>query len=275
MGESVLRDEELMLGGVFAEGGAGPLTGARAYAGESGSRPSAWLCDLSGMAAVAVRGDRADALVGTALAGRHLSVGECSFQPALMGDGALVSVALVARTGEGEYCLWDPSPRGELLASWLGLLSRVEQGGARPYEGVSVEPMTDGLVPLLLWGEGAKGVLADYLQDGASLPGRGHVGGVALDGRIPALVLAPPVAGGALLALAQPGQVRLLWRSLLSFQALAPAGTDALLDELRGRLPWYAALEGPERLVPDRGTLRGWGIMRREPDFVGARALAW
>lgn len=278
MEESVLAEEELALGGVFGgdDNGGSPLVGARVYAGGGATDASACLADLSGMRVLVIRGERAADLIGACFAGPALAVGEWSHQPAFMGDGALASVARVARTGHDEFMVLDTSPRARLLAPWVSFLAKVDQGGCRPYGGVTVEDATDGLVPLLVWGQDAGKVLADYVKGDGALPQDGHLASLALDGRIPALIARGVMDGtDALLVQVQPSQARLLWRSLLSFQELAPVGTDGVRDLLRTSLPWYVALESPERLVPTKGTLRRWGIVRRQGDFVGARALGW
>ena len=126
-------------------------------------------------------------------------VGQCAFEPALTGDGAITSVALLARTGTHEYVLLDPTRRGSVVAGWLTFLSQVSSNGNAPYEGTSVEEASGMLVPLLIMGARANELLADYLPSAArALPARGAVESVTLDGHIPALLVGMPVdiAGG-------------------------------------------------------------------------------
>lgn len=274
---SVLHEEHVLLGASFAPSESTGLLSVSSYAGEKYGLPAAdeaLLADLTGTAYLLVSGAGAEALATAALAGRRLAVGECAFSGALAGDGALLAAPLVARCGDTEYVVLDPSPRGEALGAWLGLLARAESDGARAFEDVTVRDASDLLVPLLLAGPAAKNVLSDYLH-GAVPPEPGQVRQLRLDA-IDAVVARPgaPLAQDALVVLVPPARARVLWRSLLSFTEVSPVGAPAVAALLAEGLPWGALLRrtGPERL--GRTALCGWGLVRDGDGFVGARALA-
>lgn len=275
--DRVLYQEHLYLGGTFGERAFGSLTMPRRYASEGDEdvafSSGAALSDLSGTSSVLVAGPPAPAFVEAAFSGRRLAVGECAFEAVLGGDGTLMSIPLLARTGDAEYVFWDASGRFELLSGWLGFLADVSQDGYAPYAGLDREDVSGRLVPLLLWGPAAQHVLSDYLEAGVTLPATGHVRDVRLD-RIPAVVAAPPVAGGrCYLTLVPPDFARTLWRSFLSFDEVTPVGETALVshaEELLGWLPW---VEDTDRVVPTRQELERWGLVRQGGGFVGARAI--
>lgn len=273
----ILYQEHLLLGAQFGEGRFPHLALPQRYGaaqGESGAfSQGAALSDLTGTRSLLVSGAPAQAFCEAAFAGRRLAVGECRFEPALGGDGTLMSVPLLARTGDSEYVLWDASERYELLASWLEFLAGVSQDGYAPYAGLQREDVTGRLVPLTLWGPGSAHVLEDYLSSGVSLPGRGHVRDVSLD-RIPGIVAAPPTADGSChLVLVPPDYARTIWRSLLSFNEVTPVGEEALVAHAEGQLGWLGWIEDTDKIVPTAAELQRWGLARPDGGFVGARAL--
>lgn len=269
-----LYREHLALGASFACGHEGRLF-AEAYEGEKDQAPAdsdAFLSDLGGSAYLLVSGAQAQPFVEMALAGTRLAVGECAFEPALMGDGALASVALVARTGSREYVVLDPSERGEVLAAWLGFLRDVEQGGVAPFASVTIAHADALLAPLALWGAGEGKVLADYVPSADLLPKAGRVDNVDLD-RIRTTVLGVPGSVPAHIALVPPARAAVLWRSLLSFTNVEPVGRLAARSALAQAHPWGPALALRDRLELSAHDLESLGLLRRDGGYVGARAL--
>lgn len=276
-GRDVLYQEHLLLGARFGEGRFPSLEMPQRYgdgAGEAEAFSSgAALSDLSGMRSLLLSGAPAQAFAEAAFAGRRLAVGECRFEPALGGDGTLMSVPLLARTGDAEYVLWDASERFELLEGWLEFLAGVSQGGYAPYAGLQREDVSGRLVPLTLWGAGAGHVLGDYLASGVSLPARGHVRDMTLD-RIPSIVTTAPTTDGTChMVMVPPANARAIWRSLLSFDEVVPVGEEALVVHAEGQLGWLGWVEDTDRVVPTAQELEGFGLVRTEGGFVGARAL--
>lgn len=276
-GRGELYQEHLYLGGNFGEGvfpslempqryGTGEKEGAAFVEGAA-------LADLSGTHSVLVSGTPARAFAEAAFAGRELAVGECAFEAVLGGNGILMSVPLLARTGDAEYVLWDASERFELLSGWIGFLAGVSQDDFAPYAGLEQEDVTGRLVPLLLWGPAAPHVLGDYLAAGESLPTEGHVRDLRLDS-ISAIVAALPVPDGrCYLVLVPPAYAPTIWRSFLSFNEVSPVGERALVARAQGELGWLGWVEDTDRVKPTRAELQRWGLARHAGNFVGARAL--
>jgi aminomethyltransferase len=222
-----------------------------------------------------VSGPCAEAFVGAAFAGKPLAVGTCAFEPALTGDGSLVAVPLLARTGEAEYVVFDATARAEVLSGWLSFLADVEsEDGYRPYEGLATEEVTAAHAVLLLEGTGASRVLADYLGD-QPLPVPGTVRSVRLDALEAIVVALPASTTDCYLLLVAPRHARVLWRSILSFPEVVPVGMTPLERILTRRLPWLA-MTGTEDAIPadvHAQALANASLFRATPDFVGARAI--
>lgn len=274
----VLAAEHLLLGalmGSLDDGGPDvPLRYADTDAEATALADGTALCDLSGLYAAKMAGSSAEAFCSAVFGGRKLAVGECAFEPVFMGDGRLASVPLLARTGDQEYVLWDASPSADLLAAWLSFMSDIEQNGYRPYAGLDFEEESTALVPLLLWGDEARTILHDYVRKDDRLPEAGHITDVSLDGTIATLVLSPKLDGRpSYLVLVPPAYARIVWRSLLSFQSLAPVGQAICRQRISETLPWGKLLLSAEPHEVDAKSVKAWGIMRKEHVFVGARAL--
>lgn len=276
--EALLYAEHLLLGGIFDDEEALLALPAQYGALEKLSEREAFrhgcaLSDLQGMGALLVSGEGAPALVSSACANEQLAVGECRFGAIITGDGSLASVPLVARTGDTEYLLWDPTERGMMLEPWLGFLANIEQDGFRPFKGAVVEDVSDALVPLLLWGPEAPTVLADYVASTSVLPAPGQVRSINLD-RIACLVANIAHMGSTCyLLMVPPAATRVLWRSLLSFMQVVPVGHHALQAEAESQLPWMSQVLGGDRLEVPAKRLVAWGIARAQGGYVGARAL--
>lgn len=239
-----------------------------------GLSSGAGLVDMAGTASWLLSGEVSEGFAGAAFAGRRLGVGKCAFESTLLGDGSVASVVLLARTGTGEYVCWDGGSRAQVLDGWLSFLSSIEQGGVRPFAGLSIEDASESLAPLVLWGPRSRVVLGDYLAEGVTLPEAGQVVDLRLDS-IPALVVCPPIdSGNCLMLLVPPGFVRVLWRSLLSFATVVPVGMDALEERVRACLPWYGTVCATiDKLWLAASELGEWGLMREGEDYVGARGI--
>lgn len=273
-----LYREHVLLGASFAPSGEGDAVRAESYPGETGAyeKGRAYLADLTGSTYKLVSGASAQALVEAVFCGKKLAVGECAWEAALTAEGALTSVVLLARTGDNEYALVDPTPRGDVVSAWLGFIASIEQGGYVPYAQTAIEDADGMLTPLFLAGDAARKVLADYVDHVRDLPGPGQVKSLRLD-KISALVAGIEIPGQsmpAFLVLVPPARAATIWRSFLSFTETAPVGSAALTASERSLLPWGEELAVMDQVKPGPARLSGWGLLRETMDFVGARALA-
>lgn len=274
----VIYQEHAILGASFSPNAETGVLGVTAYPhepGPAGTEDGALLFDLTGSTYVLVSGACAAQMAQAVLAGRRLQVGQCAHEAVLTGDGVTTSVPLALRTGDTEHVLLDPSSRGQVLSAWLGFVAGIEQDGQRPYEGVSVEDASSMLVPFLLVGAAARSVLLDYVKRPSDLPRPGQVASVMLDaiGCVVASVPGRPLNSDTYLVLVPPRAARTLWRSLLSFSEVSPAGLDTLRGVMERDLPWARELDSSDALRLGRATLEGWDLVRPDDDFVGARRL--
>lgn len=271
--EGVLHVEHLLLGAEFEVSDSIGVERVARYANESASDSDTVLADLTGCAYLLASDPDAEAFCTAALAGREPHVGEQSWEASLNGAGRLVSVPLVMRTGDQEHVILDASEKGDALAAWVSFLAQARsEEGVAAFPDLLLEEASGMLVPLLLAGPAAPHVLADYLHDGAELPGEGVVAQLRLDD-IAAIVtrLAGSFAPSAYLLFVPVAHARILWRSLLSFTEVTPVGHHRLRSLLE-RMPWSRALADGAPTA-SRAELSEWGIVRDDQTFVGARSL--
>lgn len=272
-----LYEEHLLLGATFDRTELGALRTLAYGASEPVAetlKDGTLLADASGMRMLLASGDPVAAFGEAAFAAEPLAVGRADFSPVFLGDGAVASIPLAARTGDHELLAFDASPRAGLLSAWLTFVASIEQGGFRPYEGLEVEDVSHDLVPLVLWGNDAPRVLGDYVGGAGALPRAGRVANLMLDGHIPVVACAVELGGAPLyVMLVPPDFARVLWRSLLSFRGVRPTGLAELWDAARERVPWLEAMQKPDRVRLERADLLEWGLIRPSADFIGGRAL--
>lgn len=272
-----LYEEHLLLGATFERTELGALRTVAYGASEPVAETledGSLLADASGMRMLLASGDPVAAFGEAAFAAEPLAVGRAGFSPVFLGDGAVASIPLAARTGDHELLAFDASPRGGVLSAWLTFVASIEQGGFRPYEGLEVEDVSHGLVPLVLWGNDSPRVLGDYVGGAGALPRAGRVANLMLDGHIPVVACAVELGGAPLyMMLVPPDFARVLWRSLLSFRGVRPTGLAELWDAARERVPWLEAMQKPDRVRLERADLLEWGLIRPSADFIGGRAL--
>lgn len=266
-GLSKLYGEHLLLGATFKDGRV-----VESYANEQPAG-DVLLSDISDMSVLLFAGNVAESFANVGFAGKELSIGECAFEAVLTGEGTVVSIPLLVRTGQHEFIACDISPRGDVLSGWLSFLSSVNEGGNEPFAGLDTQDATGTHVALLLAGDVADRVLSDYIKQGERLPKRGHVARCMLDD-IPCIVVCVGLGTTpAYLLLVPPLRAVALWRSLLSFPEVVPVGRKALEGLFVSKLPWAYCLSHGGTLRMDEKTLAGEGLIRSNRSFVGARGL--
>ena len=272
---TLLHDEHGLLGASFTEIGE-DLHAAERYRNElslADQLRGCAVCDLSAYAYRYVSGPAARNMLAAITCSPVLEVGKCGFNAILAGDGSLVSVPFILATGDNEFVVIDASPRGEVTQGWLSFVEGIEQGGVKPFSEIDDLAAHTMLVPLLLAGNKADYVLKDYLISVQKPPQPGVVEQLFLD-RIPMLVAGIPwsldVPGYLVLVPADKAQI--YWRSLFSFISVSPMGRQSL-HELLSKLPFGNALLDTSKVELDAKTLEGWGLLREDRTFIGARSL--
>lgn len=258
---SVLYEEHMLLGAQISPADVANCGAVARYAAPC-KNPTA-LSDLSGSLYLHITNASAPSFINMLCAGKKLAVGECAFEPVLSGNGSLVSICLLIRTGDTEYVLIDNSERKAALLAWLHFVANIKAPTEHASdEAASIFPELEmisaerELVPLALLGPDAEKILNDYLLDNDGvepptevrsaiktqvpptvilstpknnsvqmLPKPGTCAQLTLD-RLTCMVAGLPKAGW--LIFCPPTRAKLLWRSFLSFTTLDPYGLEDL-----------------------------------------------
>lgn len=195
------------------------------------STPTAQLMDLSAQVYLLISGDDAVPFMDTVFAGKHLEPGECAWSPMLAQDGSLISSCFVVRAGSQDYVVLDFSPRQESSLAWLNFIT------TQLDLNVTITQAWPLLYPLSVEGSAAREVLSDYLERDEALPEAGQVKQINLDGTIPTIIANMATTEDPhYLLLVRPSRVRVLFRSLLSFQQINPRGSHYLETQTPIRL---------------------------------------
>ncbi len=225
-------------------------------------RRKAGLFDISHLAKIRVRGERAASLlqlVLTADAGR-LKVGRCAYSLLCREDGGCLDDLIACRRAEKEFLVVGNAANREKdllwLRQWAGVVREVE-----------VEDLTGELAALALQGPEARRFLPSFAAGAGNLPSFGcfpleeglvsRTGYTGEDGF--EFYLPPPSA-------------RRLWEELLA-RGVKPCGLGAR-DTLRleAALPLYGQ-DLSEEINPLEGGLERF-VCFEKGDFIGSRALA-
>ncbi len=273
---NVLEGEHLLLGGSMEPDAQGRPEAA--WYGDGAGEPAAFregcaLADVGSLVATCISGDAADAFVSAVFTCYVPAPGRLAGALSLMGDGRVVAPVILAGLAPTEFCVWCPAELAAGLGEWMRGIAAVESGGVAPYSSVEFSHGAPLSTTLMLAGPEAAVVLGDYLSEGASLPGPGTLANVRLDA-IDTVVMRPEVGSfSPYLVVVPDASARVLWRSLLSFQSVAPVGTSAVWGRVAEEAPGLVDfLDDPigRRLPADLGLQ---GLLRPGDDFIGARAL--
>ncbi len=273
---NVLEGEHLLLGGTMEPDAQGRPEAA--WYGDGAGEPAAFregcaLADVGGLVATCISGDAADAFVSAVFTCYVPAPGRLAGALSLMGDGRVVAPVFLAGLAPKEFCVWCPAELAAGLGEWMRGIAAVESDGVAPYASVGFSHGAPLSTTLMLAGPEAADVLGDYLSAGASLPEPGTLANVRLDA-IDTVVMRPEVGSFApYLVVVPDASARVLWRSLLSFQAVAPVGTSAVWGRVAEEAPGLVDFldEPMERRLPADLGLQG--LLRPGGDFIGARAL--
>lgn len=271
-----LLEELALLGAVVEDDALGRPEAA--YFGDGATEPEAFengcaLADMGGLAALYISGEGAEGFCSAVFTAEPPVAGSLAWSLALMGDGTVVAPVLLAGTAPGEWCAWSAPETAEGLAAWLEGIRSIEQDGVAPYATVEVGPGAPFSTMLMVAGPKAEAVLEDYVPTAAALPAPGTIANVMLDA-IPTVMLRPTVGGDApWLALVPDPKVRVLWRSLLSFETVIPVGSSAVWGRVERACPGAVAFLDDPRPGATPADLGLERLLRPEGGFIGARAL--
>ena len=228
--------------------------------------------DASAYMVLRLSGASASSFVSTMTTSPMLQVGHCATSLILSGEGDVIDVVHVARTGAFEYMFVSSPDYADETFSWLKEASELERHGVRAFPDLSLNNETNKLTLFQCEGEHIDDVLSDYMQPGVFLPAVGTVSSVMFD-KLPTLVLRPTsnFSSNRYFIFIPPQFAAVFWRSLLSFNQLSCVGFNAVrradYDLVPGFKKHFAGLQGKPSLFEFNS------FVYRSDGFLGARFL--
>jgi hypothetical protein len=199
-------------------------------------------------------------------------VGAAAAALILTGQGEIIDLVILARTGDTEYMLTThPATKDEVFA-WLEAHAELSDEAGSVFSQLELEDKTKDLKTVAVYGPAAHCIVNDLAggELDAALLGR-CVGLCELDG-LPAFVFSYPLLEGGYFELSvAPNCAPSLEHLLLSFSEIDPDSWEEYCAKRQAARTWFSGAEQSEYRRPDSPELSA--LMRTTRDFVGARAL--
>jgi aminomethyltransferase len=155
---------------------------------------------------------------------RIAELGQAQYTLMLDDDGHILDDLIVYHSGDLEYLIIANASNHAADFAWLS---------AHAPEGVELVDESDRTALIALQGPAAVRIMTELAGDGWVVPERFHIGEALLDNAVPALVARTGYTGeDGVEIVCRASDAPALWRILLSFPEVAPAGLGAR-DTLR------------------------------------------
>lgn len=219
-----------------------------------------------------ISGASATSFISTMTTAPSLMVGQCATSLVLSGEGDVIDVMHIARTGAFEYMTISSTDFAEEVLDWLNEAAALERSQIRAFPNLEIEDETGKLVLLQFEGNNVAHVLADYMAKDIELPACGTISSVMFD-KIPTLMMRPSESFSQdRYFVFIPVQLSaVLWRSLMSFDDLVAVGALAV------RHADYKKCDGLKKHfagIQAKPSVFGFeNFIYRTEGFLGARAL--
>jgi len=246
-------------------------------------RSAAGVFDISHMAEFRVFGFGAfDLLQGllTNDLGRVHEIGAAQYTLMCDEDGGIIDDLIVYHTGDLEYLIIANAANRRTDFDWIlahvpeGALASAERSDAAAGEGlVEIVDESDRTALIALQGPRATAIFAELAGlEATELPARFHIGEARV-GEVPVLVAHTGYTGedGVELLCHASHAVR-LWRALLSYPDVEPAGLGAR-DTLRLEMGYHLYGNDMDRGVDPISAGLGWVVARDKGEYVGRQAI--
>jgi glycine cleavage system aminomethyltransferase T len=192
----------------------------------------------------------------------------------LTGEGEVIDVVLIIRTGDDEYMVTTSAETVDEAFEWLNAHSAITDEAGAVFDGLAVTNETAALATVVLFGTGSRAVLDELsAQSFETAPRTGRLTMAQLD-TVPVLALESPVlpgTGEVFELYCPPASVEGLMHALLSFPEIDPL-TPADYRALRvAHGTWFAPATDAAYVRPHETGFAH--LLRPQGDYVGARAL--
>ncbi len=248
-------------------------------------RSSAGVFDISHMATFRVFGFGAFDFLQSLLTNdlrRIADLGSAQYTLMCDEDGGIIDDLFVYHSGDLEYLVIANAANRTTDLDWLerhcpeGLRIVGGSEGVTPAQGlVELADESDRTALIALQGPAALGVFEELAGDGAAVdvPPRFHIAEARI-GSVPVLVARTGYTGeDGVELICHASQAVALWRAILSFEQVTPAGLGAR-DTLRLEMGYRLHGTDMDRGVDPISAGLGWVVSGDKSEFVGREAIA-
>lgn len=231
------------------------------------------IVDTTNLRLFLIEGTQAQSYVSMVFSAEPLKVGELNLAPVLSGDGHVLSVCVLARTGDNEYLVISLPERAALLFDWMQSIAQIEQEGFKPFSEIKLEEVSGNLIPLYLTGKHIDAILADYLPKNLHTYPNTIIQ-TKLDKQTALLAHTSYKDTASYLVFLPQNVLAVFWRSFLSFPELTPVGNSALyalLDIVSCEMQAFFDDPSISKTPQELGIN---GLIRTSDGFIGQRALS-
>ncbi|MDR3037068.1 MAG: hypothetical protein LBU31_01465 [Coriobacteriales bacterium] len=192
----------------------------------------------------------------------------------LTGEGEVIDVVLIIRTGDEEYMVTTSAETAGEAFEWLNAHSAITDDAGPLFDGLTVTNETAALATVVLFGVGSRAVLDELsAQSFETAPHTGRLTMVQLD-TVSVLAFESPVLPGigeVFELFCPPTSVEGLMHALLSFPEIDPMAPADYRALRAAHGTWFAPATDAAYVRPsDTGFAH---LLRPQNDYVGAKAL--
>lgn len=192
-------------------------------------------------------------------------LGSAQYTLMLDDDGGIIDDLIVYHSGDLEYLIIANASNREADFEWLR---------SHAPEDIELVDESDRTGLIALQGPGAIEIIRDLAGPGFELPSRFHIGEAMLDGQVPCLIARTGYTGeDGVEIVCRASDAPVVWRLLLSFPQVAPAGLGAR-DTLRLEMGYHLYGNDMDRTVDPIAAGLGWVCPKAKTGYHGAEKVA-
>lgn len=266
---TALYEEHLALGAKMVEfaGYAMPVEYGGIMEEHKAVRRAAGVFDVGHMAEFRVFGFQAFDFLQRMLTNdlsKIAELGSAQYTLMLNDEGHILDDLIVYHTGDLEYLVIANASNRESDFEWLQSHAPAD---------IELVDESDRTSLIALQGPLALSIVAELAGEGFEVPERFHIGEAVLD-TIPALIARTGYTGeDGVEILTRVADARPLWRAILSFAEVAPAGLGAR-DTLRLEMGYPLYGSDMDASVDPVSAGLGWVVPKSKSDYIGAGVVA-
>jgi len=196
---------------------------------------------------------------------RISELGQAQYTLLLDDDAGIIDDLIVYHSGDLEYLIIANASNRDADFEWLQ---------AHAPDDLELVDESDRTALIALQGPKAIGIISELAGEHFTLPSRFHLGEALLDGAVPVLIAHTGYTGeDGVEILCRAADAAVVWRLLLSFAEVTPAGLGAR-DTLRLEMGYHLYGSDMDRSVDPISAGLGWVCPKDKTGYTGSGVVA-